>query len=187
MNDTAIETLTLAFVDDPLYRWLFPDPTVREPALRATMQLTLELAGDRGVVDVAAQGEGVALWTEPGQQLMEDPRPFVELLDRWSPDRRHAALTGMAACQAHEPAEPHWVLHLLAVHPGSQGRGIARRLLAPTLHRCDAEGAPAYLETSNPPNVGFYRRMSFDLLAEVPVPGGGPTMLPLRRLPQRPR
>jgi hypothetical protein len=60
-----VSTLQSAFADDPLYRWLYPDPVERHAALEATFALLLDLASDRGEVAVTGDGTAVALWTPP--------------------------------------------------------------------------------------------------------------------------
>ena len=178
--DRVIDVLFAAFESDPLYRWLYPDPTSRPAALRENLELVLDLARERGEVDVDREGRGVAVWTAPGVELLEDPTSFIEMLDRWAPERRDAALTGMEACSRFgRPDE--WVLHLLAVHPDHQNAGVGARLVEPRLRRFDEVGVDAYLESSSARNVGFYRRCGFEVLAEVDVPDGGPTMRPMRR------
>ena len=181
MDDARLlDTLTVAFLNDPLYRWLYPDEATRPAALEANLRLTLALVRERGRVEADPDGDAVALWTAPGVELLADPAPFLELLERWAPDRIEAALAGMAACSAHaEPSDT--VLHVLAVHPSRQGRGLAAQLLAATLHELDRQGTSAYLESSNARNLSFYLRAGFQPLARVVVPQGGPTMYPLRR------
>lgn len=181
MDDARLlHTLTVAFLNDPLYRWLYPDAMTRPAAVEANLRLTLSLVRERGHVATDPDGTAVALWTAPGVPLLTDPAPFLELLDRWAPERVAAALAGMAACGAHaEPSDA--VLHVLAVHPSRQGRGMARQLLAATLHELDRQGTSSYLESSNARNLSFYQRAGFRPLAEVVVPEGGPSMYPLRR------
>jgi hypothetical protein len=50
------------------------------------------------------------------------------------------------------------------------------------LDRCDAEGAPAYLESSNIDNVSYYLRFGFEVTGEIDVPGG-PTLWCMWRAP----
>ena len=45
-------------------------------------------------------------------------------------------------------------------------------LLAQTLARVDAEGAAAYLESTNPANNERYRRAGFEPRAEIAMPSG---------------
>jgi ribosomal protein S18 acetylase RimI-like enzyme len=181
-HDRLIETMTAAFLDDPLYRWLYRNPDTRPQAVRDNVRLTLTLVADRGEIVAGDDDRAVALWTAPGLELLDDPAPFLELLQRWAPDRIEQALQGMAACQQHaDPADQ--VLHVLAVHPARQGRGIAVELVRPTLQELDEKSVCAYLESTNPRNLTFYRRQGFAELADVRIPGAGPVMRPMRRPP----
>jgi predicted N-acetyltransferase YhbS len=49
------------------------------------------------------------------------------------------------------------------------------------LERCDAEHAPAFLESSNPVNVPYYERFGFEAIGELAIPRGGPVMTPMWR------
>ncbi|MGB6107124.1 MAG: GNAT family N-acetyltransferase, partial [Mycobacterium sp.] len=51
------------------------------------------------------------------------------------------------------------------------------------LDRCDAEHAPAYLESSNFDNIAYYHRFGFEVTGEITIPGG-PTMWPMWREPR---
>jgi ribosomal protein S18 acetylase RimI-like enzyme len=61
---------------------------------------------------------------------------------------------------------------------------VGGRVLQPVLERCDDEGLPAYLESSNPRNWSFYERHGFRPLDELPMPSGAPTVLAMRRDPR---
>ena len=52
------------------------------------------------------------------------------------------------------------------------------------LERCDAEGLPAYLESSKERNVPFYRRHGFEVREEIHFGPGGPPMWPMWRAPR---
>jgi hypothetical protein len=54
-------------------------------------------------------------------------------------------------------------------------------LMRSGLDRCDAEHAPAYLESSKPENVPYYTRFGFEVTGEIPLPDGGPTLIPMWR------
>ena len=66
--------------------------------------------------------------------------------------------------------------------PDRQDAGLGAAVLAPVLDRCDAEGVHAYLESSNPRNLPFYRRLGFVAAGEIPLPGG-PSLIPMWREP----
>ena len=77
--------------------------------------------------------------------------------------------------QQHPSDPPHWYLLGLATRRDRQGQGIGGRLLSFGVARVDAEGMPAYLESSNPRNIGLYERHGFRVTRVLDLPGGAPT------------
>ncbi len=77
---------------------------------------------------------------------------------------------------AHPHDEPHFYLSLLGTDPAHYGHGYGLGLLAENLRIVDAQGMPAYLESSNPANVPLYERYGFRQLGAFELPGGGPTV-----------
>jgi predicted acetyltransferase len=82
------------------------------------------------------------------------------------------------------PDEPHWYLAIVGSDPGIRRKGFGHALMRSRLDRCDAEGLPAYLESTNPDNVPYYRRFGFEVTGEIPLPLGGPNLLPMWREPR---
>jgi ribosomal protein S18 acetylase RimI-like enzyme len=186
MRAAILDTLVDAFTDDPLYRWLYPNPAIRPLALRDHLAFMLDLAGARGNVEVDGQARTVAVWTAPGVPLLDDPAPFLDLLTRWAPARVEQAVAGMAACALHEPDDAA-VLHLLATAPDERGRGHATALIRPRLRDLDARGHLAFLISSNPRNLPLYERCGFARTAQVRVGEDGPVLFPMRREPSTSR
>jgi GNAT superfamily N-acetyltransferase len=56
------------------------------------------------------------------------------------------------------PIEPVWYRQASGVHPSAQRRGVGAALLAAGLAVVDADNVACYLHTSDPANVGYYRR-----------------------------
>jgi GNAT superfamily N-acetyltransferase len=81
------------------------------------------------------------------------------------------------------PREPHYYLSVLGVDPAHQGKGLGHRLVAPVLDRCDAERRLAWLESTNPKNHAFYRRLGFAEVDRLPF-DGGPTITFFARQPR---
>ena len=180
--DRLLDTMVAGFSDDPLYRWLYPNPIDRADRLRPTFELMLRCGFERGHVVWSPDQDAVAIWTAPGQSLLDD-----DAMDRWlqllhddAPTRVEAAIDGMTACARHAPAAPHWTLHSVVVAADRQRRGTGTALLRRTLSDVDRTGDPAYLESSNIENVSAYQRLGFRVLGEVQVPGG-PIMRPMAR------
>ncbi|MUM34208.1 GNAT family N-acetyltransferase, partial [Mycolicibacterium sp. CBMA 361] len=98
-----------------------------------------------------------------------------------------SALRGQAASELmkkHHPEEPHWYLAVIGSDPTVRGGGYGQALMRSRLDRCDAEHAPAYLESSNPANVPYYERFGFEVTGEMTLPYGGPPLIPMWRQPR---
>ena len=84
----------------------------------------------------------------------------------------------------HHPKTPHYYLHAIGVRQDSQGLGLGSALLKHVTRRCDADGMPAYLESSSPRNVPLYQRHGFEVTHEEPIGEGGPPLAFMWREPQ---
>lgn len=188
-DDTAAigAMLGRAFADDPVQRYLSPrlDDAERAVALgpffAALTRSTLRLAG----VWTTADHTGATIWAPPGQRLRtrdELPAGIAFLRMAWRSVPRGVRLTE-AMRRARPKGPPHWYLEVLGTDPEHQGRGIGTALFAPVLDRCDAEGVPAYLESSKPGNVGYYERFGFRVLGEIAAGPGGPPLWTMWRDP----
>ena len=96
---------------------------------------------------------------------------------------RRARICGEALgkLEAIHPTEEHWYLEVVGVDPSQRGRGIGTTVIAPMLERCDAEGLPAYLESSNEANLPLYARFGFEVVDEVHPGNGCPPVWPMWR------
>jgi ribosomal protein S18 acetylase RimI-like enzyme len=86
--------------------------------------------------------------------------------------------------QRHPYDPPHWYLFILGVEQAAQGQGLGSALLAHMLARVDADGMPAYLESSKERNLALYGRHGFEVTAEVVIPSG-PRIWPMWREARR--
>jgi ribosomal protein S18 acetylase RimI-like enzyme len=80
----------------------------------------------------------------------------------------------------YHPAEPHWHLPMIGVHPSHQHQGYGSALLRYALTLCDEQGVPAYLESSNPAKIPLYERHGFKVLGGIQV-GSSPVITPMLR------
>jgi GNAT superfamily N-acetyltransferase len=167
--------LARAFRDDPVHRWLFPDPGSRLERNAAYFRLVLDQVHLRhGEVWTAEDGGSGALWDPPGRWRVPPATILrqVPVLLRLLGARVPLALLGLGRVERRHPEVPHWYLAVLGTDPSWQGRGLASATLAPVLARCDAERTPAYLETATPDNLPFYERHGFEVTGEVRLPRG---------------
>lgn len=181
--DLVVRVCAEGFAADPLMRWIFQDPSTRAEGLRlAFTGLARSYDAPDSVVHVVGDA-CVALWRGPGYQAPSDTgggaSPFPsEIQERFR-------ILGELMEMAHPRNRAHWYLNVIATRPDQQGQGLGAEALRPVLDRCDADGIPAYLESSNPRNMTLYRRHGFDEggrpTIELP---DGPSLYPMWREPR---
>jgi GNAT superfamily N-acetyltransferase len=175
----AISALVTAFGNDPVMRWVFPDPHQYLTHFPEFARLFGGRAFNSGTAYCAGDFVAAALWLPPGVQ--PDEEGLVGLLQRVVAERQREALFAILGETAeYHPAEPHWYLPLLGVDPPRQGQGYGSALLARALEQCDAAGVPAYLESSNERNIPLYERHGFEVLGTVQA-GDSPPLWPMLR------
>jgi len=168
-RDLALDTLVASFDDDPLFRWMLPDPRDRRAWVRwfHDVSLRASLAHDTAWTVAEGAAAGVISVLPPGVKG-PDVWAWISALGR--PPRRlptkRLAWTGLRVQQrldALHPVEPVVYVHVLGAHPGRKGHGLGGALLRQALEFARSRGVPAALETSNPVNLGFYRRFGFEV------------------------
>jgi len=178
-EERAIATLTMAFADDAVTRWV-----LREPQLYLAYwpRLIKAFAGEAfagGTADTIDDHGGVGLWLAPG--VSSDDEAMGALAVEAIPEEQQEEIfTFMAQMAEFHPQEPHWYLPLLGVDTMKQGRGFGSALLVHALERCDRDHLPAYLEASSPRNKALYERHGFEVTGVIQA-GSSPPMWPMLR------
>jgi ribosomal protein S18 acetylase RimI-like enzyme len=174
-----MSTQLLAFAADPHVRWLWPDP---DEYLRHFPELLMGFGGrafDHESAYVTEDFHGCAMWLPPGVSSDDDA------LEAMVAHSIRAGIQGPLGAYIEQmaealPTEPHWHLAFIGVEPIAMGQGIGGALLEHALARIDAEGATAYLESTNPRNLTLYRRYGFEVVREIQA-GDAPPLLPMFR------
>lgn len=184
------EVLGRAFHDDPVSTWLQPNERARavgQPRVFAAMTRYHHLAG--GGVQVACDGAtmgAAALWDPPDR--WKEPRrsqwAMTPAMIRALGTRALAGRTLTELMKQQHPEEPHWYLAVIGSDTSVRGQGFGQALMRSGLDRCDAQHAPAYLESSKAANVPYYERFGFEVTGEIVVPDGGPTLWKMWRHPR---
>jgi ribosomal protein S18 acetylase RimI-like enzyme len=177
-----------AFREDPGFSYMLPDDALRRYRLPSLLEAILRVDAasggkvtgafdDGALVGVAASlpagtpNPGRGAWLKHGRALawlLKDPAAILR------------ALALVDAMERRRPPD-HDYLHLLAVHPATQGRGVGAALLRNALK----SEKSLYLETFTPDNAAWYEARGFKRLAEVSSPVR-PTFWTLKRpAPQR--
>jgi GNAT superfamily N-acetyltransferase len=188
----AAEVAARAFVEDPMFTYIFPNTALRPKLLRRFMAVALRYGVLFGEVATTTDNVGSALWLLPSQtnitpaRMLRSGMAALPLTIGLPAFRRFLAFASYDD-QVHSwiMHEPHWYLLNLAVEPSLQRHGIGSALIAPVLTRADRAGQPCYLETNNPGNLPFYARHRFEVAHVGRVPNDGPPFWGLLRKPQR--
>lgn len=178
-EDLAIETVMLAFAADPMARWTWPHAHQYLAAMPRMIRAFGSSAFSNGSAFCTDGYAGTALWLPPG--IHADEEGLGAVLESTVASSLAPETTAIFEQMAeYHPTEPHWYLPLIGVDPAHQGEGHGDALMAYALARCDRDHVPAYLESSNPRNIPFYRRYGFEPLGAIQV-GSSPTLVPMLR------
>ncbi len=179
-----------AFAEDPVFAWLIP-PHLRGRDHRMRTFFTSMSRGylrqDRPCY-LTGDASAAALWAAPGPWAM----PLSQMILEAAPNglafghRLFRALRTQLQVEhlhaGHSP--PHWYLGYLGTRRDRQGQGLGTQMLREVLAGADADGVPAYLESSNERNLPLYERSGFRVVGELQALGHGPTIWRMWRGPQ---
>ncbi len=179
----AAHLAAAAFREDPGFAHILPDDALRRWRLPSLIETLLRVDASSGGRVMGAFDDdalvGVSATLPAGAP---NPRPLDWLKHwrglAWMLKDPAATLRALALVEAFERLRPAAddYLHILAVHPARQGRGVGAALLRDVLK----SGKPVYLETFPPSNVAWYEARGFTRRAEVSSPTR-PTFWTLRR------
>jgi ribosomal protein S18 acetylase RimI-like enzyme len=187
--DSMAAQLAKTFWDDPVTSHIFRDEARRDGGLRAffATQMRADYLPFGGCY-VAEGYTGSAIWAPAGKPLLTGLKAVLTMFPVlpyvWN--RLPTTLRILNKMESMHPHEPHWYLATLGTDPAAQGQGVGSALMRPVLEHCDAEGWPAYLESSKERNIPFYSRHGFEVVKEVPLPDNGPSIWTMWRTPQGP-
>lgn len=178
-RDEVISTLVSAFVDDPVERWLYPEP---EQYRAHFPEFVAAFAGEafaQQSVWMLGEFSAVALWLAPDTK--PDGDAITTVLSRSVSPAQHADMFAvLEQMDEGHPTFSHWYLPWLGVRPVLQGTGLGGQLLRQCLTHVDADHLPAFLETPNPRTVPFYERHGFEVTGVAQAGACPPVTLMLR-------
>lgn len=155
--------------------------------MRTTLQLELSRPPGQATIHVSEDDSTIAVWHHVGHWKMPFYMDlmFVFAMFRvfgWSAFRFMELMD--IAEKAHPVEPPHMHLFIIGTEKSMQGQGKGSILISEMLLKCDREGIPVYLESSNEENLSFYMKHGFEVLREIPgLPDGCPPMFSVWRSP----
>ncbi|MEC4020627.1 GNAT family N-acetyltransferase [Streptomyces sp. H27-D2] len=193
---TICRLLDVAFEQDPVSRWVFPDAARRAVAHPRFFEIVLDAAWRDGFVDITEDGAAVALWLSVPAEVPETASSTPEAADTAEgddmgqriqavdPGNERPEIVGRLTRARHPHDRAHRYLMFIGVDPERQGDRLGSALLAPALHACDRDRVPAYLEASSERSRALYTRLGFDVIDEPVELPRGPLLWPMWREPR---
>lgn len=171
----ASQVLGKSFIDYPVFKYIFPDVQTRKDKLFHVQAFLIKLAIHKGFVTAPSDKiEGVAVWVDSSNKqspLMDGLRagilslfkaigikPFARLMKVGVKNEK----TRKEILQGQECL----IIESIGIDPQFQKQKFARKLIISGLSHADKEETPCYLETSNPINMGIYKKYGFHLVHE---------------------
>lgn len=188
--EQAVAALTLAFATDPVIRLFYPDPRDHLTHFPEMMRILIHHAIACRSAHCVEGFSAAAIWFPPtesaaGAEAEKARRGRLEALikETASRDGNDDLFAALGRIGKFHLEVPHWYLHAIGVDPHHQNEGLGSALMKHVLPKCDADGLPAFLESSNPRNVPFYLRHGFEVMQVVQV-GTSPTFTLMVREPR---
>jgi ribosomal protein S18 acetylase RimI-like enzyme len=192
--DPACVSAVAALEDDPFYRSICGahanDASLRRPILAEYFAYSIQEGADIGRCGhLEDRSLGVAVWLLPQaldvqERATASKRDFLgATLDARGCANYDRIIELMHNNAARVVGGNAWYLSIVAVDPAAQGRGLGRKLLAPTLAEADSVSATCFLETFSPRNIPFYERLGFSIKARFAEPTTGADYAVMARVP----
>lgn len=176
---SVMDTIVMAFADDPVLRWMLPKA---HEYLATAADIQSGLGGrafENGSAYILDDFSAAALWLPPGVDV--DAEALARIVETRMAPALQGDLEGLVGqMMTFHPHTPHWYLAVLGVDIHRQGKGLGSILMKEALLRVDREHLPAYLESSNPRNVPFYERHGFEAVGRIQS-GTSPVLTPMLR------
>lgn len=179
------DILSDAFTGDPVFAWSGLGPKASAALFRSVAKHTFL---PYGFGQILTGFEGAALWMPPGAKdgsgLPGMLSLFLGILVNAGPKTVWRGKILDDFMESQHPKEPHYYLAIIGVRPGCQGRGLGKAMMNSVLAQADAEGMPAYLESSKLENVPIYRSVGFEVTKELQVRPDAPPLYAMWREPK---
>lgn len=179
---SILNVLARAFSIDPVAQWIWPDPQQYQMYFPSFVRAFGGKAFTHGSAYYVDGYAAAALWLPPG--TLPDDDMLSSIFQRSvSEQSQKDVIAVFDQMGRYHPSEPHWHLPLMGVDPLKQGKGFGSALMQHALVQCDRDNKLAYLESSSPRSVPFYKRHGFEVLGTIQL-GASPSIFPMLRRPR---
>jgi ribosomal protein S18 acetylase RimI-like enzyme len=181
-RERVLSSLTVAFSNDPVTRWAFPDPHQYMTYFPEVVKYMGGGAFEHGGAFRTDDYSGASLWLPPN--VHSDGEALAGVAQQAVPESDQEKVFGfLAQMETYHPTEPHWYLPFIGVDPVRQGAGYGSAMLIHALKNADRDKLPAYLEATSPGSKRLYERHGFEATGEIQH-ADSPPMWPMLRKPR---
>ena len=172
--------MTIAFAADPFMRWMYPDADAYVKHFPKFVEAFSGAAFQCEAAFVDESFGAACMWFPPGtdpdeETLGQHVRETIE------PEKLADIGEYFRQMEEFHPDEELWYLPMVGVDARLQGQGLGARLMNWALARTDEMGIPTYLESSNPANVTFYKRLGYEAIGKIQTSDDSPLITPMYR------
>ena len=164
----TVDNIRKALANDAFYRTMRASAGDSPALLNAYLDYSMQEALPYGALVTSEEAnQGAAIWSLPtdAQQGKLKSQAKKDFLLNYMGENSLITYLAISDFMDQQSAdvvgEDDWYLSILGINPNMQGRGLGKKLLAPTLELADQQDTSCYLETFTPLNMSFYARLGF--------------------------
>jgi ribosomal protein S18 acetylase RimI-like enzyme len=173
----ASQSLSRAFMNDPLQTYVFPDADERGEKSPAHFEAVLRYGYRFGEVYTTPNMEGVVVWLRPGGTDITPEKAekgglgsIPELLGEDAASRFFSVMDFLDSFHKQDAGEPHWYTMVIGVDPAFCGLGYGKALMQHVMTKAQNNQTSVYLETAQPSNIPFYTNLGLKVHRELTEP-----------------
>lgn len=170
----ASESLSKAFMNDPLQNYIFPNTEERSQKSPAHFEAILRFGYMFGEVYTTQNMEGAVVWLPPDNTDVTPEKAekgglgkIPELLGESAAARFFNVMDFLDPFHKIDANEPHWYTMVIGVDPAFCGLGYGKALMQHVMEKAQRQQTSVYLETAQASNIHFYSGLGFEVIREL--------------------
>ena len=169
---TVIDILCSSFDKNTSVNYTIKQDSQREERLKELMNYSFLIAKKFGEIFLSKDLAGCALVLYPEKKKTTISSLWLDLnlvFNVIGFSRIGKIISKEKKIKENHPSGGYMHLWFIGVTPQEQGKGVGSALLQQIIRKSEILKKPIYLETSNPGNLEFYKKMGFEVFKEINV------------------
>lgn len=187
----AAESLSRAFENDPMLRWLIPEDDHYQQAAAPLFETWVKYTVLYGKAFRTENFESIALRKKPGDLKLSFWRVLrsgmiktPKILGKEAFNRLMWMDNALVEQKKKNMGDrPYWYCWILGTDPQFQKQGFGSAVMQHTFDLAKQDGLPCYLETVNPASKTVHEKKGYQLLSQIPLQGSGHELFMMLKKP----